>query len=117
MADKRSILGLKRQGDVIIVKVDPKQVNLGKEIVRDNGRVILAYGEVTGHSHAIADDGVVFFESIDPKDAVLGTRFLQIANAAILKHNEHDPIELDAGTYEIRIQREYIPGGIRNVAD
>ena len=32
-------------------------------------------------------------------------------------HEEHDPIILDPGNYEIVRQREYSPEQIRNVAD
>jgi hypothetical protein len=43
-----------RQGDVLVQRVGniPKAA---KAIRRDAGRVILAYGEVTGHAHAIAE--------------------------------------------------------------
>ena len=46
-----------RQGDVLILRVNSVPDGLKVE-PRDNGRVILAYGEVTGHAHAIADHRV-----------------------------------------------------------
>jgi hypothetical protein len=41
-----------RQGDVYLRRVEalPKEL---REIPRDGGRIILAYGELTGHAHAI----------------------------------------------------------------
>lgn len=47
---------LYRQGDVPLVPCRKPSGSLqGK--ARDNGKVILAYGEVTGHAHAIHGDG------------------------------------------------------------
>lgn len=45
-----------RQGDVIIERVSalPKGLQV---VPRDGGRVILAYGEVTGHAHAFLEKG------------------------------------------------------------
>ena len=107
-----------RQGDVAFIKVDADGVKLGEPIPRDKGRVILAFGEVTGHHHAISDKNVNFFKAVDPKDVALGSRFLQVNDSsALLTHDEHGSIELPVGTYEVRIQREYTPQGLRNVAD
>ncbi len=41
-----------RQGDVLVLEIDdiPKDA---RRVPRDDGRVVLAYGEVTGHAHAI----------------------------------------------------------------
>ena len=49
-----------RQGDVLIVPITsiPKTV---EPIAREQGRIILAHGEVTGHAHAIKDRGVTAF--------------------------------------------------------
>src|ERR1700688_418630 len=53
-----------RQGDILIVPVDQLPAGL-KWIERENGRVILAHGEVTGHAHAIKDKSAALFR--DPK--------------------------------------------------
>ena len=37
--------------------------------------------------------------------------------AVRLLHEEHAPIDLPAGSYIVRIQREYSPEALRNVAD
>ena len=42
-----------RQGDVLALGVEAIPED-AKPVTRDRGRVILAYGEVTGHAHAIA---------------------------------------------------------------
>jgi hypothetical protein len=44
-------------------------------------------------------------------------RGLEVKKSAALKHEEHDHIKLPAGSYTVRIQREYSPAELRNVAD
>jgi hypothetical protein len=76
----------------------------GKEVPRDNGRVVLAYGEVTGHAHAIHAEGAQLLTIDGSED-----RFLRIMNASgvALEHEEHSTIVLPPGDYLVRIQREY----------
>lgn len=52
---------LYRQGDVLIMRVEGKCVP-GAEVKRDKGRVVLAYGEVTGHAHAIRSRAATLYE-------------------------------------------------------
>lgn len=100
-----------RQGDVLIKKVagipaGAKEVDWSKE-----NRVILAYGEVTGHAHAMA---LAYTTMLQTED---GQRYLNIKAGAELTHEEHATIKPEAGTYEVIQQREYTPQEIRNVAD
>jgi len=83
----------------------------GKKVARDNGRVVLAYGEVTGHAHAIAEEEVTMLE-VDN-----GIRYLDVEIEAFLRHEEHATIALAPGKYRVTRQREYSPEAIRNVAD
>ena len=102
---------LMRQGDVLIIpiKAIPKSAKLAKP---DNGRVILAYGEATGHAHAILERASMW------EDIAAGRNFLSVAEGgADVVHEEHSTIKLDAGLYEVRRQREYSPEAIRNVSD
>jgi hypothetical protein len=99
-----------RQGDVLIVAVKeiPAKAVSGK---RDKGRIVLAYGEVTGHAHAITERTVMVYEHE-------GTRYIRVPKkGAELRHEEHGAIALAGGSYEIRIQREYTPQAIVNVRD
>ena len=100
-----------RQGDVLVCEI--KEIpTAAKMVAQDAGRVILAYGEVTGHAHAIHNRATMF-----RADEGLGT-FLQVeAGGADLVHEEHATIALPAGTYQVVIQREYSPEAIRNVQD
>ncbi len=100
-----------RQGDVFILKLDDdEQVDTYEEVERDQGSVILAYGEVTGHAHRIKSKKAKLYSKND-------RRVLQTLKEVALTHEEHDTIEIPPGLYEIRIQREYTPERIRNVAD
>ncbi len=100
-----------RQGDVLLRKVDRTPTKRHRIVPRDGGRVVLAYGEETGHAHAIYDQVAKLF-------AGAGERLLTAEKPVTLRHEEHDSIELPAGTYEVIQQREYDPGqGSRSVAD
>lgn len=98
-----------RQGDVMIRLV--KTIPGGKRKKRADGA--LAYGEVTGHKHAVADlrDAEVF----EIEDGL----FMQVTaeGGVSIVHEEHGTVELPKGDYQITIQREYTPEAIRNVAD
>ena len=99
-----------RQGDVYLVPVTSIPENATVR-PRDNGRVILAYGEVTGHAHALTADGVALMEVEG------GLEFLKVDAVSALVHEEHGTINIEPGLYQIKHQREYTPEAIRNVAD
>lgn len=99
-----------RQGDVLLipVKTIPEGAKAGK---LDAGRIVLAYGEVTGHCHQIRRRTVGLFEHE-------GTRFVRVPKeGAELEHEEHGAIKLAAGEYQVRIQKEFSPQYVRNVLD
>ncbi|MES2692766.1 MAG: hypothetical protein V4773_04780 [Verrucomicrobiota bacterium] len=104
---KQSTSTVWRQGDVFIVAID--RVPSGR---RESHSLVLALGEVTGHAHRIAENEAA-------TACRMGTQvFLEVTGAqATLTHDEHAPITLPRGAYEIRIQREYAPAKIRRVAD
>lgn len=88
-----------RQGDVMVVEIDAVPAD-AKPVRRDAGRVVLAYGEVTGHAHAIREKGVALLE--------LGAeRYLRVEKGAELKHEEHSTISIPPGDYRVIQQREY----------
>lgn len=88
-----------RQGDVYII---PAAVPEGaSEVGRDNGRVVLAYGEATGHAHALVSEDAVLL-------AADTARFLRIVGSgATLTHEEHGAIEIAPGEYRVVIGREW----------
>ena len=53
---------LYRQGDVLLRAIDAIPDSATFTVERDAGRIVLAYGEVTGHAHAIvAPEGRIHF--------------------------------------------------------
>ena len=93
-----------RQGDVLLepttIPRTAKVVNRTQRFGRKRG-LILAYGEATGHHHSIDDslarmleDGEHTYVRIPPR-------------GAFLRHEEHHPLNLEGGEYEVRRQREY----------
>ena len=102
-----------RQGDVLLIPGGT--VPDGATAVKpDNGRVVLAYGEVTGHCHSIDEQGARLFEA----SGLTEDRFLVIDRETELTHQEHATITLEPGTYTVRRQREYDDENeVRRVAD
>lgn len=104
---------------------------------RHEGRIILAFGEVTGHCHEVlALDADVsdlpaaeFFEEPD------GRRVLLVLRPCALRHQEHAPLPLDPahmiqarqgdvllnpigpGAWQVIRQVEYTPTAVVTVAD
>jgi hypothetical protein len=116
-----------RQGDVFIEQV-AESVDGRKRLDDGKGEVVLALGQVTGHSHRIeSPHASLYLEQATtavPDAVLLGLggglipdRLLVLDGPATVVHEEHGSISLDAGTYRIRIQREYSPAELRNVAD
>lgn len=98
-----------RQGDVLLVKVDDEPI--GTIVPRDSGRIVLAYGEATGHAHVVTHRRAKLYQRED------GIRLLHVPQKAYIDHEEHDRIELPAGTWRVTRQRVYMPEEIRPVAD
>jgi hypothetical protein len=98
-----------RQGDVLLKQVRTIPTAAKKQ----EGPCILAYGEVTGHSHQVKEHGEIW---VDVNDH--GRRYLKVLDDTTLDHEEHRRAALTKGeAYEIVIQREYHPDAIRTVVD
>ena len=106
-----------RQGDVLIERVEsiPKDAKKRK---REEGLVILARGEATGHHHSFGSRRVSMYAVADEYER-LGSGFVEIKTqgGALLRHQEHAPIDVPAGNYRVIRQREYSPEDLRLVAD
>lgn len=85
-----------RQGDLLIEKIPARQFS--QYAARVENRV-LAYGEVTGHSHRLA--GGDLWQDRGEMIAVLDA-------PTDLIHEEHATITLPEGTYRVIRQREYL---------
>jgi hypothetical protein len=89
-----------RQGDVFLRAVLSIPAN-AQPVMRDAGRIILAYGEATGHAHAIdAPESEATLLSVSENE-----RFLHLVSAVDLVHEEHSTIHLPAGSYAVVRQR------------
>lgn len=96
-----------RHGDILVAVVS--EIPSG---ARKLQHLVLAEGELTGHSHRIAgaDDAVLYKTGAE--------MYLRVtARAATLIHQEHGPIELPQGNYRVWRQREYAPQEIRTIRD
>jgi hypothetical protein len=97
-----------RQGDVLLQPIHAIPANLKKH----EGRLILAYGEVTGHCHEIKEK-----KSVSAFVDESGALYLDVKKSSDLVHEEHGTITVAPGKYKVVIQREYSPEEIRNVRD
>ena len=107
---------LYRQGDVLFRQIT--RLPKGERTKRKNATV--AYGEVTGHSHALAIEDRDAAEVLDIGDRLfvhVSESGIRIEGGATFVHEEHGPITLPPGNYEVTIQREYSMEEIRNVVD
>jgi hypothetical protein len=85
------------QGDVLGRKVESLPAGERKVIARK--RLILAHGE-SGHSHVIEDDSAVMIQ--------VGEAFyLQLEKSATVQHEEHKPIALSPGIWELGRVKEH----------
>ena len=84
-----------QQGDVLL-----RRVLIPKSAKQKDGRAIVAYGEVTGHCHEVIGDGIEVFEEN-------GTLYVSAPKGGTIQHEEHKPITLPPGDYQIGIVREF----------
>ncbi len=91
-----------RQGDILIERIGALPEDCAP-VPPDDGRLVVAYGEATGHAHAVLGSAELY-------ESEEGRRFLKVLEeGGLLTHEEHDPIVLPAGTYMVERQREYAP--------
>ena len=98
-----------RQGDVCLIPVTSLPAGAKQHESKD--RVVLAYGEITGHAHAIYDTTKARLWDSGVE------RFLQVLEKCELKHEEHSAATLAPGIYYLPQQVEYTPKELRRVAD
>lgn len=89
-----------QQGDVLLRRISA--LPDGCKAIKDKRGVVLAEGEHTGHYHGIEDGGVALME------APSGVRYVVNSGdkAAVLKHQEHKPVTVDPGIWQVGIVRE-----------
>lgn len=85
-----------RHGDLLITRVS----NLPKEVKIASDK-ILALGESTGHMHQTLNSPV--FRNGDN----IIVQYLEIVAPDSIVHEEHAPIDLDPGNFQVTRQREF----------
>jgi len=100
MIDKQKV-----QGDVLFTPCN----DVPKDAVKLNTRTV-AYGEATGHHHTL-DQGDVY--------TLNGQMWVVVPEGATVLHQEHGPLQLDSGVYQVDLQIEVDPwtGMERRVID
>jgi hypothetical protein len=104
-----------RQGDVMLFPVESIP-EAAVAVEPSSSGVVLAYGEVTGHHHRIADtDAATLFEYIRKG---VTENYLQVNVDSPLVHEEHEDFIVAPGLYKIIQKREYTArNGERRVTD
>lgn len=98
---------LYRHGDVLVAKVGALPAGAEKQ-----NHLVLAEGEITGHTHRIAEIGSAELYQVETE-----VYLRVVAPTATLIHQEHGPIVLAQGFYRVWRQREYSPREILVVRD
>jgi hypothetical protein len=114
---KQLIRGAFGQGDVAFFRIDAIPATATLVERKGNEPVIVTHSE-TGHHHVIEAPKVKMFN--DPKNPLLS--FLQVeTDNAVLEHlrshDTHEAVQIPAGCWAVRRQREYTPEGWRQVQD
>lgn len=99
------------QGDILLEPVDDRSaVRVAAVRKASAHRVILAHGEVTGHTHRIERGAVMFRDDglarDIPAELYIGHIVIRTP-VADLVHEEHATITLPRGVYRVRRQREF----------
>jgi hypothetical protein len=105
---------IKRQGDLLFVTGVELPTSEFREEAPINGAYILAYGEVTGHSHRL----VAVQDAPLPKLKWFGDmRYLEAEAPSRVIHQEHGAIDLPAGVTLVLRQYESHAKIVHMVAD
>lgn len=103
--------GIARQGDVLVVPA----TFLGSALPESPKpvRPVLAYGEVTGHSHVVVGDTAQCFA-----DEETGLPdYIRASTETPFIHDEHAELPIMKGDNFVYRQKEFVDGAVRNVAD
>lgn len=102
-----------RQGDILVIPC-PTIPASALPVAPQNGRLIVALGEATGHHHSFP---------IGPRIALFrddvggGALYLKASAPVALEHQEHSALVIDKGTHRVINQRTFAAGMARRVVD
>lgn len=104
--EKKMKKQFKRHGDVIL---HPVKETRG-EVVKHNGKFILALGEATGHSHQLICEKMVVKRD-------MGRNFIEVSDAS-LTHQEHKLLKLNEKFAQVQEREvDHFLGAVRKVVD
>jgi hypothetical protein len=105
---------LYRQGDVLLQRVDlsdnpraaidaaRRPARVYQRISGAAGPIVLAKGEASGHARVLEQVAAILHDYDEGS-----IRLLELGEAGVLRHEEHAPITLPPGTYQVIRQREW----------
>ncbi len=88
-----------RQGEILIFKLRGKPRSTHGAVVVPNG--VIRVGEKEGHEHKVEGGQLSMFDN--KEDGVIE---VPKGETATITHPEHKPIDLKAGTYAVKTQKE-----------
>lgn len=88
-----------QQGDVLLFKIDELPSKL-----TPHHEPVVAYGEVTGHSHKLKGKAIVLKSK--PKKGEEEETYVDVQEDSTIEHEEHKPIKIPKGKYKSKIVRE-----------
>ena len=96
-----------RQGDILFIPVD--KIPEGS---KPKGDGVIALGEATGHKHQLSQGSKAALEMVAQVMYINA-----LLEGAEVVHNEHPPISLPPGNFQVEQQEEYHPESWRQVQD
>jgi hypothetical protein len=91
-----------RQGDILVVPIE-RDIQ-GDAVAAKKGKLVVAEGELTGHHHFVKASSAVVLTD----DGV--DKFIEVQEAAQLKHQTHRALHLPEGNSVVIQQRRVTPG-------
>lgn len=96
-----------RQGDILFVQVDKKPENC-----KLLNTLVISGGESSGNKHQLVSGTAKYYASDLStyrfrKAPIIG--YLEVTDKAVIGHEEHLPVTLNAGIYEVIQQKTFNP--------
>jgi hypothetical protein len=108
------------QGEMLVRRVASFNNEETTEMKAEGNSFILAHSE-TGHHHVIDKNAVEIVQQTGNVPEGLGILHMIVKEPTSIVHlrdnDTHEPLHLDEGKWEVRLQREFSPEGYRRVAD
>jgi len=103
---------LVRHGDMLFKRVPERPDSSAGRTQTTKSRTVIQEGEVTGHAHRITEGEAAILDYYERRwstdnDPPRSARFLEVATPTTISHEEHKPVVLAPGLYEILQAREF----------